>query len=138
MNKNHSCCEEKKQEQAGIEKKRRAPRSYVTGAVAAFLACLCCSLPLIPLMIGLGGVTIFKEQLGQYHLVFEVGAILILLTACGYMWKEHQRSGKALHSFALQVAVTFAMYGVMTFAMQAFLAPILLGSSESQMKIHKH
>lgn len=131
MKEDHSCCENPPQE-AHVQKhigEVRSLKSYAAGAMAAFLACLCCSLPLIPLMLGLSGALAFKEQLGAYHQAFEAGAVVILLAACVHMWNRHKQSGRPIRSFLVHVAVTFAMYGLMTFVMNQFLAPVLAGKN---------
>lgn len=50
----HSCCKKTQQ--------RKTLLSYAAGAIAAFLACLCCSLPLIPIMLGLSGFVILEPD----------------------------------------------------------------------------
>lgn len=134
----HSCCKRTPQEISAESQGRvRSLKSYAVGALAGFLACLCCSVPLIPLMLGLSGALVLKDQLGAYHQFFETGAIVILLAACVFMWNHHKKSGKPIHSFLLHVAVTFAMYGLMNFAMKELLAPVL-GGTNVHSGVHAH
>ncbi len=128
MKADHSSCEIASKANMPMGKKKDL-RSYLLGMVAAFIACLCCSLPLIPLILGLSGASLYREQLGQYHQLFEIVAIVVLIVACVFMWRRHREAKKPLSSFLLQVAFTLAMYGAMSFAMQQFLAPLLWGSS---------
>jgi len=69
-------------------------------------------------MLGLSGAAVLADQLDQYHQSFDVTAMIILLAACSYMWRQHRKSGSPPHSFGLQVAVTFAIYGLMMFVMK--------------------
>ncbi len=127
MNTDHSSCDKAPKSDMTLGKKKDL-RSYLLGFIAAFIACLCCSLPLIPLILGLSGASLFKEQLGQYHKYFEIAAVMVLIAACIFMWRRHRATKKALSSFLLQVAFTLAMYGTMSFAMQKFVTPLLWGS----------
>lgn len=131
MKEDHSCChEELPKGGSRTEVAGKSLSSYLVGAGAAFLACLCCSLALIPLMFGLSGGLLFKEQLGPYHTLFEAAAVIMLVGACVYMWKDHKKSGKSLSSLTMHIVVTLGMYGLMTFVMNQWVAPALSGEAE--------
>lgn len=136
MNHNHSSCSRNHQEtnasanQAGI-------RSYFVGAVAAFISCLCCSLPLIPLIIGLSGATSLRDQLGKYHLLFEIASILILTTACLFMWIRNRKHEKPLKSLVLQITFTLTMYFSMNAIMQKLIVPAFFGDMEKSVHVHQ-
>jgi hypothetical protein len=122
----HSCCQTDAKKPA--ESPGKPLKSYALGVMAAVVACVCCYLPLIPLMLGLSGASVINDQLRPYHLAFEVTGMMILLGACGYMWSQHRKSGRPLHSFWLLIVVTFAMYGLLTFIMKKVVAPTFLST----------
>lgn len=124
----HSC-HLQSQDKTVEARQEKSLKSYIVGGLAAFIACLCCSLPLIPLMLGLSGAVAFKDQLGSYHWAFDVLGVAVLLGACCYMWRDHRKSGKPVHSFVLVAVTTLLMYAAMTFVMKQVVAPILLGTS---------
>lgn len=131
MKEDHSCCHnELPKGESSAQAATKSLKSYLVGVGAAFLACLCCSLALIPLMLGLSGALIFKEQLGPYHTFFEAAAVIMLVGACVYMWKDHKKSGKSLKSLIMHIVVTLGMYGLMTFVMNQWVAPALSGETE--------
>lgn len=126
----HSCCKK--------EEHRKTLRSYCAAVVAAFLACLCCSLPLIPLMLGLSAGSSLLS-LTKYHLLFDIVRVLILLGSLIYIWREHQSSEKsALKNvqFWVCLLVTFAMYGSMTWFVQNIVAPRVSTSAPGM--LHEH
>jgi chromate transport protein ChrA len=124
----HSCCQ--KDEEKADESKRVKPlHSYVVGAVAAFVACLCCSVPLLLVLLGFSGAMALKESLSLYHWAFDVIGVAILLGACWYLWQVHRKSRKPLRSFVLLVGMTVILYGLMTFTLKQVVMPILLGTS---------
>lgn len=134
----HSCCQKEAQKKPGKESSWKSLRSSTFGAIAAFAACLCCSLPLIPLMVGLSGAEALKDQLGLYHQSFEVAAFIILVGACGYMWRQHRKADKPLYSFVLQVVATFSMYVAMTFVMKEIVAPAIFHRNGLSMTHNSH
>jgi len=127
----HSCC--KKTQQA------RTIRSYLAGIVAAFLACLCCSLPLIPLMLGISAGSSLLS-LTKHHLLFDTFGVLILLGSLIYIWREHKSEEKSAfknRKFWTCLIVTFAMYA----AMNVFLKQVVgheLAVRTGQTNIHVH
>lgn len=84
-NNEHSCCK-KTQEHKTL-------RSYTVSAIAVFLACLCCSLPLIPLMLGLSAGSSLLS-LTKHHLAFDVLGAMILFGSVVYIWHEHKSAGE--------------------------------------------
>lgn len=136
MKEDHSCChKELPKGESRAQAATKSLRSYLVGLGAAFLACLCCSLALIPLMLGLSGGLLLKEQLGPYHTLFEAAAVIMLIGACVYTWQDHKKSGKSLNSLIMHVAVTLGMYGLMTFVMNQWVAPVLSGEAE-HVRVH--
>lgn len=127
MREDHSCCQ--KQQSGEGQPAIKSLKSYLVGIGAALLACLCCSLALIPLMLGFSGLLSFKEQLADYHQFLEAAAIVILVGACAYMWRDHKKAGKSPGSFVLHVMVTLGMYGLMTFVMNQWVAAALSGET---------
>jgi chromate transport protein ChrA len=136
MNHNHfSCSPDHKETIASA--KQAGFRSYLLGAVAAFISCLCCSLPLIPLILGLSGATSLREQLGNYHWLFEIVSIMILIAACLFMWKRNRKHNKPLKSLLLQIAFTLTMYFSMTVIMQKLIVPAFFGDLENSVHAHQ-
>jgi hypothetical protein len=130
MTDTHSCCKKLQQE--------KTLRSYVAAFVAAFLACLCCSLPLIPLMLGLSAGSSFLS-LTKYHLLFDITGGLILLASLIYIWREHQSSEKPAWKsvqFWTCLLVTFIMYGAMTLVVKYVIAPRIPASAH--VTFHDH
>ncbi|MBX3076758.1 hypothetical protein KF913_22800 [Candidatus Obscuribacterales bacterium] len=135
MNHNHSSCSLVHKE-TNASAKQAGIRSYLIGAVAAFISCLCCSLPLIPLILGLSGATSLREQLGKYHSLFEIASILILVSACLFMWKRNRKHNKPLKSLLLQIAFTLTMYFSMNVIMQKLIVPAFIGEMENSAHAH--
>jgi chromate transport protein ChrA len=133
----HACCRQEAVSERTV-KARKSLKSYIVGGVAAVVACLCCFLPLIPLMLGLSGALSFKEQLGPYQWTFEVLAVSVIVGACCYMWKEHRKSGKSWRSFILVVLATIVMYALMSFVMRELLVPAVLGGIMPSLNHGKH
>lgn len=128
MKEDHSCCLAGQGTNA-IQAGHKSVKSYVVSATAAFIACLCCSIPLLLVLLGFSGAQALKEQFGLYHLAFDILSVAILLGACCYLWQEHRKSGKPLRSFVLLVGTTVLLYGLMTFTLKQVVMPILLGAS---------
>lgn len=126
-----SCCKKTQQE--------RTLRSYLAGIVAAFLACLCCSLPLIPLMLGISASSSLLT-LTKHHLLFDTFGIVILLGSLVYIWHEHRLEEKSAfmnRKFWTCLIVTFAMYS----GMNVFLKQVVsheLAARADQTNIHVH
>jgi hypothetical protein len=78
----HSCCKKKAE-------KRKTLLSYFAAALAAFLACLCCSIPLIPLMLGLSAGSSLVS-LTKHHVLFDLLGGLMLLGSLVWIWREHK------------------------------------------------
>lgn len=131
MKEDHSCCHKEIPKGERAQAATKSLRSYLVGLGAAFLACLCCSLALIPLMLGLSGGLLLKEHIGSYHTLFEVAAVIILVCACVFMWKDHKKSGRSLLSLIMHIAVTLGMYVLMTFVMNQWVAPALSGETDN-------
>lgn len=135
MSDDHSSC--------GLDHKETNPpakagiRSYIVGAVAAFISCLCCSLPLIPLVLGLSGASSLREQLGKYHSLFEIASIMILIAACLFMWKRNRKHNKPLKSLLMQIAFTLTMYFAMSVIMQRLIVPAFIGEMETSTHWHQ-
>ena len=103
--------------------KNKTLRSYLAGIIAAFLACLCCSLPLVPLMLGISAGSSLMS-LTKYHLLFDIFGVIILLGSLVYIWREHKSEEKSKFRnarFWTCVVATFAMYA----AMNVFLKQIV-------------
>lgn len=116
----HAGCHERKQQ--------KTLGSYLTGFGAAFLACVCCLVPLIPLMLGLSGGSLLLS-LSKYHVLFDVLGGLILLAALLYIWHEHKAGGMSAFrskEFLLCLVVTILMYGSMNILIKNFVVPKLL------------
>lgn len=126
----HSCCKRTEQ--------RKTILSYLAAAIAAFLACLCCSLPLIPLMLGLSAGSSFLT-LTKHHLVFDILGGVILLGSLLYIWHEHNASDKSAFKkpqFWTCLVITFTMYTAMSFVIKHIVLPKVAGASEYS--IHEH
>lgn len=108
----------------------RTVRSYLAGAVAAILACLCCSLPLIPLMLGLSASSSLLG-LNKYHAVFDVLGAVILFASLVYIWRRHKGAEIPFFrnkQFWACAVMSFLMYGGMSYVIKSEVAPRLLGS----------
>lgn len=117
MAEKHSCCK--------TSQERASLRSYLAATIAIFLACVCCSLPLLPLMLGLSGSSSFFS-LTKYHKLFDIFGLLILLGSILYIWHEHKVVEKSVYKsrrFWICVIVTFAMYGGMTLVVKKIIFP---------------
>ncbi len=127
----HSCCKKTQQ--------RKTLLSYAAGSIAAFLACLCCSLPLIPIMLGLSAGSSFLS-LTKHHLLFDTLGAVILFGSLIYIWHEHKSAEKSVwknKQFWTCLVITFAMYA----AMNVFLKQVVgheLAVRTGQTNIHVH
>lgn len=135
MNHNHSSCSLEHKE-INASAKQAGIRSYLLGAVAAFISCLCCSLPLIPLILGLSGAISLRDQLGNYHWLFEIASIIILIAACLFMWRRNRKHSKPLKSLLFQIAFTLTMYFSMNFIMQKLIVPAFIGEVANSAHAH--
>lgn len=127
----HSCCK--------TTQERRTLRSYLVGIVAAFLACLCCSLPLIPLMLGISAGSSLLS-LTKYHLLFDVLGALILLGSLVYIWHEHKSAETSVlknKKFWTCLVVTFVMYAAMNVVLKQVIGREL-GALTGQANTHVH
>lgn len=136
MNHNHSSCSLDHKE-TNASAKQAGIRSYLLGVVAAFISCLCCSLPLIPLILGLSGASSLREQLGNYHWLFEIISIMVLIAACLFMWKRNRKHNKPLKNLLLQMACTLTMYFSMNVIMQNLIVPAVFGEVENSVHAHQ-
>lgn len=127
----HSCCKQTQQ--------ARTFRTYLAGIVAAFLACLCCSLPLIPLMLGISAGSSLMS-LTKHHLLFDIFGVLILLGSLVYIWREHKSEEKSVfknRKFWTCLIVTFAMYAAMNVLLKQVVGHELAVRA-GQTNIHAH
>lgn len=127
----HSCCKKTGE--------RKTLLSYLAAVLAAFLACLCCSIPLIPLMLGLSAGSSLLS-LTKHHKLFDVLGGLILLGSLVWIWREHKTAERSIwrnRQFWTCLVVTFAMYGVMNVVVKQVVAPNL-ASMAGQTNIHQH
>jgi hypothetical protein len=69
---------------------------YLLSFLAAFIACLCCSLPLLALALGLAGASGIKGYMGKYHDLYQFAAVSILLGACVFMWLQKKKGRMSL------------------------------------------
>jgi len=125
----HSCCKN--------NKKGKTLRSYTAGIVAAFLACLCCSLPLIPLILGISAGTSLLS-LTKYHLLFDILGALIILGSLVYIWHEHKSAETSVlknKQFWTCLVVTFAMYAAMNMVLKQVIGRELAART-GQTNIH--
>lgn len=127
----HACCRKTLE--------RKTLRSYATAVLAVFLACLCCSLPLIPLMLGLSAGSSLLT-LTKYHALFEILGGVIVFGSVIYIWHEHKSTEKSVFKskqFWTCLLFTFAMYAGMSFVVKQVVAPKLEAGS-GQGSIHEH
>lgn len=127
----HPCCK--------TTQKQASLRSYLAAILAVFLACLCCSLPLLPLMLGLSGSSSLLG-LTKYHQLFDVFGSLIVLGSVAYIWHEHKATEQSVYKsrrFWTCLVITFAMYGGMTFVVKQLIFPKIYPMS-STMHIHEN
>lgn len=113
----HSCC--KKTE------RKKTLFSYLAAVLSAFFACLCCSVPLIPLMLGLSAGSTFLN-LTRYHLFFDLLGGLMLLGSLIWIWREHkmkEQSSWRNKQFWKCLILTFAMYGAMSTVIKQIILP---------------
>lgn len=99
--------------------------SYFAAVASAFLACLCCSLPLIPLMLGLSAGSTFLS-LTKQHVFFDVSGGLLLFGSLVWLWREHKTEEKSVwknRQFWTCLILTFTMYGVMNTIVKQSLLP---------------
>ena len=124
----HSCC-----------KKTDEHKTWRSYAIAVFLACLCCSLPLIPLMLGLSAASSWLS-LTKYHLLFDILGVIILYGTLIYIWREHKSTNKSVlksKQFWTCLLVTFGMYAAMSFLVKQVMPP-KLPVQAGQGNIHDH
>lgn len=127
----HSCCKKTQH--------TRTVRSYMAGIVAAFLACLCCSLPLIPLMLGISAGSSLLS-LTKHHLLFDTFGVLILFGSLVYIWHEHKSEEKSAfknRKFWTCLIVTFTMYAAMNvFFKQVVGHELAVQTGQTNMDVH--
>ncbi len=119
----HSCCKK--------SQKRKTLLSYLAAILAAFLACLCCSIPLIPLMLGLSAGSSLVS-LTKNHMLFDLLGGLMLLGSLVWIWREHKEAEKSVwrnRQFWTCLVVTFTMYAAMNFVVKQIVASKLTSVS---------
>lgn len=115
----HACC--KKTE------RKKSLWSYLAAVLSAVLACLCCSVPLIPLMLGLSAGSTFLS-LTRHHLLFDALGGLMLLGSLIWIWREHKMGEQSVwknKQFWKCLVLTFAMYGIMSTFIKQVIFPKL-------------
>ena len=123
MTKEHSSCGAAPADSSKSSSSEKGLQYYLVSLLAAFIACLCCSLPLLALAFGLAGASSLREHMGKYHELYQVAAVIILLGACVFMWLQKKKGRMSPKGFLLQVTFVFLMYGVMTVVMERVLTP---------------
>lgn len=125
MTEEHSSCSRTAADHSKSSSADKGLQYYLLSFLAAFIACLCCSLPLLALALGLAGASGIKGYMGKYHDLYQFAAMSILLGACVFMWLQKKKGRMSLKGFLLQVALVFSMYGVMTVVGEKVLIPWL-------------
>lgn len=90
--------------------------TLASDALAAAAACLCCSLPLIPLMVGLSAGSLLMPPT-QAPWLFDALGWAVLLVAFLRIWRRHRQGSKDIRTdgqFWLRLAVTAAVFATMT------------------------
>lgn len=121
----HSCCKKSLQ--------RPTLRSYAAGLLAASLACLCCSIPLIFLILGLSTTSSFLN-LHKYHAMFDTVSGITLFAGLIYIWRKHNSKEKSFFKskeFWFCLITVFFMYGAVSLAIKTLVSPIVSSASNS-------
>jgi len=119
----HSSCSRTAADHSKSSSADKGLQYYLLSFLAAFIACLCCSLPLLALALGLAGASGIKGYMGKYHDLYQFAAVSILLGACVFMWLQKKKGRMSLKGCLFQVALVFSMYGVMVVVMERVLTP---------------
>jgi arginine exporter protein ArgO len=94
--------------------KKTALTSYASSLFASFIACLCCSLPLLALVTGVAGAEVLMNKMERYPYVFDGAGILVLVFAGARLWKQKRRGLISSKGFWTQVLVIILLYSAMT------------------------
>ena len=117
----HSSCEAMPKPSS----QNRGFRYCLVSLLAALIACLCCSVPLLAVAIGLAGASSLNEYFGKNHGAFQALAVTILLATSGFMWFQKTKGKMSTKGFFLQVAIVLSMYGMMTVLMEKMFGSLL-------------
>ena len=131
----HSSCESSTCK-SGYSVGHKRIRHYLLSLSAAILACLCCSIPLLGIAVGLAGASSIYQYFGNNHPAFQVLAIAILLGTSLFMWVQKKKGKMSGKGFLLQVVILLSMYGLMTAFMQGIFSPWLSERGYGITKLH--
>ncbi|MBX9939970.1 MAG: hypothetical protein K2Y32_11990 [Candidatus Obscuribacterales bacterium] len=127
----HACCKR--------AERKKSLWSYFAAVLSAFLACLCCSVPLIPLMLGLSAGSTFLSLM-RHHLIFDVLGGLMLLGSLIWIWREHKMGEQSVwknKQFWTCLVLTFLMYGIMNTFIKHVIFP-KLATLAGEKTVHQH
>lgn len=96
MTEEHSSCSRTAADHSKSSSADKGLQYYLLSFLAAFIACLCCSLPLLALALGLAGASGIKGYMGKYHDLYQFAAVSILLGACVFMWLQKKKGRMSL------------------------------------------
>ncbi|MBP6743853.1 hypothetical protein KBI23_00830 [bacterium] len=113
--------------------------SYLAAVVTAFFACLCCSVPLIALMLGVSGGSAFLG-LTKHHLLFDLLGGIMVFGSLVWIWRERkpeERSVWRSKQFWTCFVFTFTMYGAMSLVLKQIILP-KFASMTGEKNFHEH